>query len=120
MRKWVFIGFIGLIITRVWIAPLYTTSPDMDDFVHWFEETYSVQCEDDSCDSFNLIGDQTNIYVNEEGYMKQSSGFFTFNMEVRGLYRSVEEPERVGTIEVRWNQDSFEVMEETGIFVTSP
>ncbi len=92
----------------------------MADFVHWFEETYSVQCEDDSCDSFNLIGDQKNTYVNEEGYMGQPSGFFTFDIEVRGLYRSVEEPERVGTIEVRWNQDSFEIMEETGIFVTSP
>lgn len=52
--------------------------------------------------------------------MKQSSGFFNFDMEVRRLYRSVEEPERVGTIEVRWNQDSFEITEETGIFVSSP
>ncbi|WP_031421349.1 hypothetical protein [Exiguobacterium sp. NG55] len=120
MKKWGFIGFIGLIIVRVWIAPIDTTSPDMADFVHWFEETYSVQFEDDSCDSFKMIGDQKNTYVNEEGYMEQSSGFFTFDMEVRGLYRSVEEPERVGTIEVRWNQDSFEIMEEISIFVTSP
>lgn len=99
---------------------MYTTSPNMDDFVSWFEETYSVQSEDESCDSFTLIGDQTNTYVNEEGYMKQSSGLFTFDMEVRRLYRSVEEHERVGTIEVRWNQDSFEITEETGIFVSSP
>ena len=120
MKKWLFFGFIGLIISRVWIVPMYTTSPDMDDFVSWFEETYSVQCEDKSCDSFTLIGDQTNTYVNEEGYMKQSSGFFTFDMEVKRLYRSVEEPKRVGTIEVRWNQDSFEITEETGIFVSSP
>lgn len=120
MKKWLFFGFIVLIVARVWAAPMYKTSPDMDDFVSWFEETYSVQCEDESCDSFTLIGDQTNTYVNEEGYMKQSSGLFTFDMEVRRLYRSVEEHERVGTIEVRWNQDSFEITEETGIFVSSP
>ncbi|WP_214797818.1 MULTISPECIES: hypothetical protein [unclassified Exiguobacterium] len=120
MKKWLFIGFIVLIVARVWVAPIYTSKPSETDFVSWFEETYSVQCEDESCDSFELIGDQTNTYVNEEGYMKQSSGFFTFDMEVRRLYRSVEEPERVGTIEVRWNHDSFEITEETGIFVFSP
>lgn len=120
MKKWLFFGFIVLIVAWAWVTPMYTISPDMDDFVSWFEETYSVQCEDESCDSFTLIGDQKNTYVNEEGYMKQSSGFFTFDMEVRRLYRSVEEPERVGTIEVRWNQDSFEITEEMGIFVSSP
>lgn len=120
MRKWLFIGFVVLIVARVWAAPMYPTKADEADFISWFEEAYSVQCEDESCDAFTLIGDQTNTYVNQEGYMKQSSGFFTFDMEVRRLYRSVEEPERVGTIEVRWNQDSFEITEETGIFVSSP
>ena len=120
MKKWLFFGFIVLIVAGVWAAPMYPTKADEADFISWFEETYPIQCEDESCDAFTLIGNQTNTYVNEEGYMKQSSGFFTFDMEVRRLYRSVKEPERVGTIEVRWNQDSFEITEETGIFVSSP
>ena len=120
MKKWLFIGFIVLIVARVWAAPIDTMKASQNDFVSWFEETYPIQCEDESCDAFTLIGDQTTTYVNEEEYMKQSSGFFTFDMEVKRLYRSVEKPERVGTIEVRWNQDSFEMTEETGIFVSSP
>ena len=45
MKKWLFFGFIVLCVAYAWVTPIYTTSPDMADFVSWLEESirYNVK-----------------------------------------------------------------------------
>jgi hypothetical protein len=84
---------------------IYLNKPDRKDFVIWLEDTYEVTCMDPECSKLKLNGTsnqkEENLFWDAEGYYDTSEGFLNSGMQMKRLYRNIDDFNQSFSVEVK-------------------
>lgn len=87
MKSWKWLLLLVALITAASIAVIL--KPNEADFARWMEETYDVQCLDESCGAFHIEEGDEKILLQS---MRGSYSPGIFQMRVHEIYRNLEDP----------------------------
>ena len=92
-----------LFFLLMFVIFIYSYVPNDDDFVNWFQENFDVQCDDPHCNIIYLgsysSSTEDNMFSNSGGY--SWSGFLGMSRDFKRLYKSLQDPNILFTIEAR-------------------